>query len=317
MKHTYLIALDGSGPSMAATRYAAAMLPADRSEIVLFLVESDIPDSLWDIYSEPERLGSEDALMEWNRRQKQCFATILEAARQTFVDAGFARKHISIKMQKRKEGIARDILSESTDGYAAVFAGRKGVTNLPRLPIGNISRRLVARIQQIPLVLVSESLETRHILIGFDNSRDSRRCLRLAASLFADSDRYIHIRHIARTQLPFPCPSHEVAAGILREAQSKDRYGKMESALQKAAQILQDNHFRKDSIDCLIAEGYMNRSLGLLDIAEKNAWGTIMVGRRGLSRMQDFLVGRVGEKLVELSRDQTIWIVPENSTVWP
>jgi nucleotide-binding universal stress UspA family protein len=37
--------------------------------------------------------------------------------------------------------------------------------------------------------------------------------------------------------------------------------------------------------------------------------GTIIMGRRGLSRTQDFFMGRVTNKVVYLAREKSVWIV--------
>ncbi|TYT75241.1 universal stress protein [Desulfobotulus mexicanus] len=308
----YLIALDGSTASMAVVHYAAAMLPKDRSEIVLFLVELDMPESFWDIYPDPENRIHKEEMVEWATRQHKCFASVLETARSILVEAGFPRKCVNIKMYRRNTGITRDIISESMDGYAAVFAGRKGCSNLARLPIGNVARKLVSRILHIPLVIVGENAETNHILIGFDDSRDSRSCLRFSASLFAGTDKQFHILHIARSFNLFNGEFQNPGTVTVRQTiddQEKNRRMKIEPAMEKALQILKEHSVEKTNMESLIITGYMNRSLGLLDMAEKEGWGTIFVGRRGVSRIQDFLMGRVGEKLVEMARDQAIWIV--------
>jgi nucleotide-binding universal stress UspA family protein len=33
------------------------------------------------------------------------------------------------------------------------------------------------------------------------------------------------------------------------------------------------------------------------------------VGRRGLSRVRDFLIGRVSNKLIQLAKNQAVWVV--------
>lgn len=311
MEQKYLIAMDGSGPSMVTAHYAAAMLPKEGSEIVLFLVEFDIPESFWDIYPEPETRLYKESMVEWAGRQSKSFASSLELARKVFINAGFPEKAVTIKMQRRKTGITRDIVAESLDGYAAVFAGRKGFSNLSRLPVGSIARKLVSRIQNLPLVLVGDNPETRHVLIGFDDSHGSRRCLHLAADLFGGRDKQFHIRHVARSIGGFSGLSAEEAEGG-STAQAEQEYArklKIEPALAQAAQLLQEKGVASENVDTGIIHGYVSRSLGLIDTAEREKWGTLLVGRRGLSRIQDFLIGRVGEKLVEMAREQTVWII--------
>jgi nucleotide-binding universal stress UspA family protein len=314
MENKYLIAMDSSDPSMAAARYAAAILPKNRSKIVLFLVECDIPESFWDFDPQPESPGHQPDLGAWIDRQNKRFINSLETAKAAFLDAGFPHHAVSIKIQRRKTGVTRDIVTESLDGYAGLFIGRTGFSNLSRLPIGSVARKLISRIHHIPLILVGGTPETQHILLGFDDSHGARICVRLAASLFAGSDKKLHIRHVIRALDPlagnfYPYPASSDLNTIFFSEQEKIRNTKIDAAMEKTMKILKEKGFSPQNADTLLIEGYMSRSLGLLDTAEKEKWGTIFVGRRGISRVQDFFIGRVGEKLVEMARDQAIWIV--------
>ncbi|MCW7755005.1 universal stress protein [Desulfobotulus sp. H1] len=314
MKHKYLIAIDGSDASVAAARYAAAVLPSDRCEIVLFLVEYDMPESFWDIDPEPQIHPQQESMNEWRHRQNRFFTSSMEKIRSLFIEAGFPLEKVQIKIQRRKTGVTRDIVSESMDGYNGLIAGRTGFSSLSRLPLGSVARKLVSRIHSIPLVLVGENPETRHILIGFDDSHGSRRSIRMASSLFAGTDKQIHLRHVARSINPisgnfYPYPASMDPAELLFTDQSRIHKNKMNPALDKAVQILKERGVHAKNIDTAIIEGYMSRSLGLLDTAEKEKWGTIFVGRRGISRVQDFFIGRVGEKLIEMAKQQAVWII--------
>ena len=49
--------------------------------------------------------------------------------------------------------------------------------------------------------------------------------------------------------------------------------------------------------------------MGLIQFARQNDIGTLVMGRRGLSRVEDFLMGRVGHKIVNTVRNRAVWIV--------
>ena len=53
----------------------------------------------------------------------------------------------------------------------------------------------------------------------------------------------------------------------------------------------------------------MSRAGAIVNAAEKGDWSTIVVGRRGLSRVSDFFMGRVSNKVVHAGRKDTVWIV--------
>ena len=45
------------------------------------------------------------------------------------------------------------------------------------------------------------------------------------------------------------------------------------------------------------------------DVAEKDKCSTIVVGRQGLSRSEEFLFGSVSSKIVNHARNCTVWVV--------
>jgi nucleotide-binding universal stress UspA family protein len=47
----------------------------------------------------------------------------------------------------------------------------------------------------------------------------------------------------------------------------------------------------------------------ILDEIEAGGYGTVIVGRRGLSRAKQFLFGSVSNKIVHNTKDCTVWVV--------
>jgi nucleotide-binding universal stress UspA family protein len=58
-----------------------------------------------------------------------------------------------------------------------------------------------------------------------------------------------------------------------------------------------------------VVKGVSARSSAIADEAEKRGYDTIVVGRRGLSKVQEFFMGRVSNKVIQLSKDKTVWVV--------
>ncbi len=55
--------------------------------------------------------------------------------------------------------------------------------------------------------------------------------------------------------------------------------------------------------------GVISRAGAIVNMANRGGWGTIVVGRRGLSSVSDFFMGRVSNKVVHAGRKETVWIV--------
>ena len=78
----------------------------------------------------------------------------MEQARQFLMKAVLAPESITIKIQDRKEGIARDIIREARNGYDAVVTRRRGTTALRRVVLGSVATKLIAKLTFLPLILV-------------------------------------------------------------------------------------------------------------------------------------------------------------------
>jgi len=55
----------------------------------------------------------------------------MQTAYQFMQKTGFSSDDIEIKIQNRKQGVARDIIKEARAGSGLVSAGRRGLTGLP------------------------------------------------------------------------------------------------------------------------------------------------------------------------------------------
>jgi len=70
----------------------------------------------------------------------------MEQAGQFLLKAGVAPESLTIKIQDRKKGIARDIIREARNGYDAVVTRRRGMTGLRRIVLGSVATKLVEKL---------------------------------------------------------------------------------------------------------------------------------------------------------------------------
>jgi nucleotide-binding universal stress UspA family protein len=53
-----------------------------------------------------------------------------------------------------------------------------------------------------------------------------------------------------------------------------------------------------------------SRAMDILQEAKEGNYGTIVMGRRGLSKVREFLLGRVTNKVLQRAEKFAVWIVP-------
>jgi nucleotide-binding universal stress UspA family protein len=156
MANKVLLALDNSKYSLKAVRYAAKTLKPDSMVTMLTVLPDptaacglDGP-SLIPIFKKNLKTFCtiEDA-------KKAAMEGFLEEAKKRLVEAGFSSKNISIRIRKKKVGIARDILKEAKSGkYDTVVMGRRGLTGVKQFVAGSVTNKTFQFAQNITLIIV-------------------------------------------------------------------------------------------------------------------------------------------------------------------
>jgi nucleotide-binding universal stress UspA family protein len=67
--------------------------------------------------------------------------------------------------------------------------------------------------------------------------------------------------------------------------------------------------FESEKISEKVISGVRSRSEAIVKEAEDGSFGTIVVGRRGLSKVDAFFMGRVGHEVVYGGKRFTVWVV--------
>ena len=298
-----LVALDGSDRSMLTVKYIAKMAPFENMKIVLFNVFSGVPESYWDLEREPKSVKSVKYVRAWEVQQKKKIEEFMEQARNTLIRSGLPETQVEINIQHRKKGIARDIVKEARAGYEAVLTRRRGMGRIPEIILGSVSLKLLETLSFIPLMLAGRKPPGKNYLIALDGSKDALKAVDFAGSLLAGSDADFRLLHIIR--------GGEKTNEIL--ASSDDFVHHAEKnivrAFDEAKARLVAKGFKPDGITTQMITGVRSRAAAIVDEAKKLDVGTIIMGRRGLSRTQDFFMGRVTNKVVYLAREKSVWIV--------
>ncbi len=288
-----LLAVDGSDQSFEAARYVSQLFAPNRIDVVLFHVTTKIPESFWDIEEDPELMLEEAALSGSEHQQGKEIQELMERARQLFLDRGVPEDAAKVKIQERKVGIARDIFYESQHAYNAVVVGRWGMSLLKDFLWGSIADKLLGRLTHVPLCVVGGTPHVGKILVGFDASEGAMRAVDYVGTMVSA---YLEVTLY-----------HAVRA--LDEEISHKAEESMKSVFEKATGRLQNAGFRRNQIIARTATGVLSRAGAIIQYALKGEYGTIVVGRRGLSYVEEFPMGRVSNKVIHMARELAVWVV--------
>ena len=144
------------------------------------------------------------------------------------------------------------------------------------------------------------------ILVGIDAGDHTMEAVRyLAAVLGGSNNVKIHLLSVYQPPTGYT-PDQESR----RRLMAQKRHAKLRAALSRAREILLEARFPLDnmSMDLMEAGG---RTVGeaIIDCQKTGGFGTIVVGRRGLTKQQEFLFGSVSSFLTRAARGFCVWVV--------
>ena len=315
-KNKLLLPVDGSEQSFEAVRYASQVFSPKRVEVALFHVMTKIPDSFWDIEKSPTFRHKLAPVTAWASQQEKVIQEFMERSRQLFMDRGVPEEKVSVKIQERKEGVARDIVREAQDGYDAVVVGRWGMSKLKDLVWGSIANKLVGHLVHVPLWVVGGIPHTDRLLVAIDNSAEAMRIVDYVGAMLEGTKRRIELFHVLR-DFGFLLTGDEddFTSGdeIAKSGDVEDDFERAEEAMQEvfteALGRLEKVGFSKDRVTTKIVTGVASRARAIVEKAKAGGYGTIVVGRRGLSRVEEFFMGRVSNKVIQLAKEMAVWVV--------
>lgn len=301
-----LVPLDGSDRAMNTVRYIAKIDPFFHMHIVLFHVFSSVPDGYWDLEKDPRSTFTVKQVKSWEVEQRKRIKQYMRMAEQYLLKAGFSSARIHIKMQNRKKGIARDIIREAHNGYEAVVTRRRGMTGLRGIVLGGVATKLIEKLFFIPLILAGRKPPGNKILIAFDGSEGARRAVAFVAMTLSGFDYDLNLIHVIRGKEDRNSESHRM---YLPRKYSEITRKEMIGELAKARKKLIDNGFKPQQVTTKLVTDVSSRAGAIVAEAKQENYGTIVMGRRGQSKVRDFFIGRVTNKVIHIARDRTVWII--------
>ncbi len=305
-KQKILVPVDGSDRALNTVKYVARFNPFRNMDIVLFHVFSSVPEGYWDLEKDPRSTSTVRQVKSWEVQQRKNMEKFMENASQVLLKVGFSSESITIKIQNRKKGIARDIIREARNGYAAIVTRRRGMTGLRRIVLGSIATKLVEKLTFVPLILVGKRTPNNKILLAFDGSENAASALEFVGSLFGGFDYEVSLFHVIRSNGEGqPEYQHIFSSKEYTRAARKE----MSETLKAAQTKLIDMGLTTDKVSTQIAEKAISRAGAIADRAKQEDFGTIVMGRRGHSRIRDFFIGRVTNKVIHMARDRTVWVI--------
>jgi nucleotide-binding universal stress UspA family protein len=228
-------------------------------------------------------------------------------ARQILIDSGIPEEAITIDIHAKESGVARDIIAESTRGYGAVVLGRNGVNRIRDFVLGSVAIKLLDTLMHISMCVVGGKPNSEKILLALDRSPGSMRAVDYLGDMLGGPTDELTLFHAVRhSDIPEGRFGHIVK--LMREKESLE-LNEMESIFDEARARLVRKGFDPKALTVRTVTGVRSRAAAIVQEASEGGYGTIVVGRRGLSKVYEFSMGRVANKVIQLASDHAVWIV--------
>jgi nucleotide-binding universal stress UspA family protein len=275
-------------------------------QVVLMHVYAGAPESYYDLERDPRSTGTVVSVRAWEAQQKKIAHDYMQKATEILLNADFPEEAFSVKIQKRKQGFARDIIKEAREGYDAVVARRRGVGALRGLVLGSVAYKLLQGLDFLPFILAGRAPVGNGVVLAFDGSTGCMRAVDFVGSFLSTSDFQVCLLHVIR--------GRETDAPKDQRLFSPKKYvddAKIDilARFDEAKAMLLKAGFEESRVSTKIIVGVQSRAEVIVNEAKRQNYGTIVMGRRGLSQVRSFFIGRVTNKVVHLGRDRSVWIV--------
>jgi nucleotide-binding universal stress UspA family protein len=146
----------------------------------------------------------------------------------------------------------------------------------------------------------------RNILLAVDDSENSGRAVDYVAYLLGGLAGFrVTLLHV------IPEPEEDFFSGPAEKERWLENYrSRMQAVLEGYRRVLCDAGFAPEGVAVRLRQRHCP-SMAECILSETGAgdFGTIVVGRQGISRKEEFLFGSISSKIVSHARSYSVWVV--------
>lgn len=146
----------------------------------------------------------------------------------------------------------------------------------------------------------------RHILVAVDNSENAKRAILYVADFLGGVSGFCVT---ILTVIPEP-PSDYFETDRERNIWIEGRKSEASSMLDKYRALLVQSGFMEDKVKTITDIRHCPSVADcIVDVQQKLACCTIVVGRRGVSRKEEFLFGSTSSRIVRSGKNCAVWVI--------
>ena len=311
MERSVLIAVDGSHNSIHPARHIARIFGQvpDFKAVLLHVIKAPPPYLVQEAKTDAKALSR---LKQMQAKVKKEAQKVLDKAEEEMIRAGMPAARIQKKSIPMTTGLAKDIVFEAQNGlYDAVVVGRRGLGLVQEMLIGSVSQQVLDLAKTVPVWVVDGEPVGHKVLIALDGSEDSFRAVdHVGFVLAGHPEAHIHLVHVS-TALADYCEfgdDSELSEMEMEMLKKEEDYC-LTHYFSRAVKMLTEAGVPRERIEVDFRVKKLDLARTIIKAGEEKGSATIVVGRRGLSRLKGILLGSVSNKVIQSGRHKAVWVV--------
>lgn len=292
-----LLAYDGSDLALDSVRYISEAFPSDRTEVVIFYVETKIPRSFWKMERELDFRFQSPQIRAAMAERKKKVNLAMENAKNILLESGMPSHAVQARVHIKNQSLVQDIIEESHQGYDALVIGRKGHSRIKDFLIDTLPMKLLGKIKHIPLIVVGKNPDNKNILVAFNGTREIIKAVKALSGLIKPKGYKLLLCHSQHHK------------GLFEKTKKKEPREESADMFNLPIDYFLEAGFSSDQISFEIIANGKNPTHGIIKKARYGNYGTIIIGRRGFAPWKRLLFNRVGNKIFQNADHHVVWIV--------
>lgn len=313
MEKHILVGIDGSPASMAAVKYLAYIFgKGARVKLDLLHILPEVPD----LFLEPgenmaEMLQIQDFAERVREENRHKATSLIAEATIILTGAGINTANIRPIVKEPSAGVARDILGLEQEGdYDGIVLGRHGMSAVEEFFMGSVTHKVLQNTKGLILCVIHGEIDSRKLLVPIDSSPNSKRVLEHVAWLLSEAGPMeVTILHVLVPLIGSDVSLMWTGLAELESNIEKRLIDDAEEILSQAKIYLIENDVPAFAIKTRLETRAPGVARTILKEAMEGGYGSIMIGRRGVSRTERFLFGSVSNKIVHQAKDMAVWVI--------
>lgn len=156
MTQKILIAMDDSENARRAVAFVAkSFAPSNTITLLNVMLDTAALCQMDSPELTPLFRSQQSSFCALEDKKRQLVTDAMKQAKEVLVAAGFADANVTIKVENKNRGVARDILNEAENGYDLIVVGRRGISGVKDFFLGSTSHKVFAGAKEISVLVVN------------------------------------------------------------------------------------------------------------------------------------------------------------------